>query len=312
MASNFVGSGLLPFLSSGIESYLSNNAKLAEVAQRQKEREEDRTFKEKESAEDRSIRKLSNDITLRKEGLLLGPDQSLSYDPEHEKRQIRIAQGKNKAEGLTAGRKAVDTDFAKDYNEWTSAGQAAVDKNLQRLQEAKNILEKRKNDSFGTSGRFTGNLPDILRSEESRKIRQDVQAAAQGALKATLGSQFTEKEGERIMKAAYDETLSPEANIEKINSALKELETAKQNKNTKSSFFEQRGTLTGFQSKTPDAEKNEYRSNGLLAPVSKAQGLIEPAVQSKKSLSPQDQEALSWASKNPNDPRAQKILQMHR
>jgi len=156
----------------------------------------------------------------------------------------------------TEGQKAVDKDFAKDYNDWTSGGQATVDKNLKRLQNAKNILVKRKDDTFGTSGRLTGMLPDVLRSEESKQLREDVQAAAQGALKATLGTQFTEKEGERIMKAAYNENLSPEANIAKIDAAIKELETAKQNKNAKSSYFEKLGTLTGFKSENvkPKAE----------------------------------------------------------
>ncbi len=158
-------------------------------------------------------------------------------------------------EGVTAGRKSLDQDFAKDYNDWTSGGQAALDKNLERLRGARAKLDERKNDLFGTSGRFTGNLPDNLRSEESKQIRQDVQAAAQGALKATLGSQFTEKEGERIMKAAYDETLSPQANIDKIDAAIKELETSKNNKNAKSQHFERTGTLTGF--------KNPSESSGL-------------------------------------------------
>ncbi len=158
-------------------------------------------------------------------------------------------------EGATAGRLAADKDFAKDYNDWTGAASAGVAKNLERLTKAKELLSKRKDDWFGTSGRVTGNLPDSMRSEESRTIRQDVQAAAQGALKATLGAQFTEKEGERIMKAAYDETLSPEANIAKIDAANKELQTAKMNKDAKSSYFEKNGTLTGFKSGMGGGEK---------------------------------------------------------
>lgn len=180
-------------------------------------------------------------------------------DARLEKRQDKLAAvADKKAEGITEGRKAVDRDFAKDYNDWTSGGQAAVDKNLKRLEEARNVLSQRKDDWFGTSGRLTGRLPDALRSQESVRLRQDVQAAAQGALKATLGSQFTEKEGERIMAAAYDEKLSPEENLKKIDAAIQELQTSKQNKNSKSRYFEQKGSLNGFSSMAdqPSAEVN--------------------------------------------------------
>jgi hypothetical protein len=85
-----------------------------------------------------------------------------------------------------------------------------------------------------------------MRSEESLKLEQDVRAAAQGALRATLGSQFTEKEGERIMAAAYDPKLSPEANIAKIDAAIAELETGKLAKNAKAAHFDQFGSLKGL------------------------------------------------------------------
>lgn len=177
----------------------------------------------------------------------------IAADARRDAAQLRKEEMANKkAEDLTIGQKSVDRDFAKDYNEWTSGGQAATDKNLDRLKEARDVLAQHKDDLFGTSGRFTGRLPDALRSQESIRLRQDVQAAAQGALKATLGSQFTEKEGERIMAAAYDEKLSPDENLRKIDAAIKELETSKQNKNAKTKFFEQSGGLKGF-SVAPDS-----------------------------------------------------------
>ncbi len=179
----------------------------------------------------------------------LSPVLEKKYEIEQKKldrKDARTAKLDATKEKASEGQKAVDRDFAKDYNEWTSGGQASADKNIQRLEDTKKILAKPKDDWVGTSGRITGRLPDALRSEESIRLRQDVQAAAQGALRATLGPQFTEKEGERIMAAAYDEKLSPQENIKKIDAALKELQTAKNNKIAKSKHFENKSTLAGY------------------------------------------------------------------
>jgi hypothetical protein len=180
-------------------------------------------------------------------------DREKMREQEALEERRRLNEIKEKmSEGGTEGRKAVDKDFAKDYNEWNGGGFATAQKNLQRLRDAKAAL---KNDPSLT-GSFRGLAPDWVRNATNEKAittRDDVRAAAQGALKATLGSQFTEKEGERIMNQAYNERLSPQANIDKIDAAIKELEGHQQAMLAKSKHFEQHGSLRGFE--TPSAEK---------------------------------------------------------
>lgn len=160
--------------------------------------------------------------------------------------KLQIAQlNSDKKSLLTPGQQALDKNFAKEYDDWTKTGEATVDKNLQRLEEAKQKLKDSKDDLVGYSG-LQGRLPNILRSESSKTIQQDVQAAAQGSLRATLGPQFTEKEGERIMNMAYDPTLSPQANIDKIDLAIQEIKAQKLAQNAKAGYFEKNGTLAGF------------------------------------------------------------------
>lgn len=186
------------------------------------------------------------------EGIKVRDDQQalarekLKSEQDLKKAMLAMQAEKNQTKAFTPGQQALDKSFAKEYDDWTSGGEAAVDKNLQRLKEAQAKLAKVKDDTFGTSGPLTGRLPNFLRSEESKTIEQDVRAAAQGALRATLGAQFTEKEGERIMNAAYDPTLSPEANMKKIDLAIQELESSKLAKNAKAAHFEQNGTLQGL------------------------------------------------------------------
>ena len=144
------------------------------------------------------------------------------------------------------GTKTMDREFAKDYNDWNSTGKAALNKNMDKLKRSRKLLSDSKDDMWGTSGRFEGAMPDMLRSEQSKNIREDVHAAVQGALRATLGAQFTEKEGDRIMKASYNENLSPEANLDRIDDAIRELESNASNMDSRSNYFRENSSLKGW------------------------------------------------------------------
>jgi len=160
-------------------------------------------------------------------------------------------------EKLMPGEKKLDEDFAKDYNEWTSSGKAQADKNLTKLREAAQTLQ---NENL-VSGRLVGSLPNFLRTEKSKVAEQSVREAAQAALKAVLGAQFTEKEGERIMRNAFDPTLSEAENLKKVTATIKELEERIANQNSKSRFFEQnRGSLRGWKTPSISPTENEIRT----------------------------------------------------
>jgi hypothetical protein len=158
----------------------------------------------------------------------------------------KAAARENKAPPQTMGQKALDSSFARDFNDWETSGKSTVAKNLTGLQDVVATLEKRKDDLIGTSGRFTGNLPDFMRSEESVALRERVHQAAQSSLKATLGNAFTEKEGERIMNASYNEKLSPAENIKRINATIAEITDRANNMENRARYFEENGTLTGL------------------------------------------------------------------
>lgn len=168
--------------------------------------------------------------------------EKLSLDRAKLANEIKNTSRKS---GYTEGQKSLDKDYAKDYNDWTSTGRTSLDKNLQRLQDAKRMLES----DGSLTGSIRGMLPDVIRNstnESAIRVRDQVRAAAQGALKATLGSAFTEKEGERIMNQAYNERLSPAENIRKIDEAILELQTNKNNNESKAKHFQRNGSLVGL------------------------------------------------------------------
>ena len=170
-------------------------------------------------------------------------------DRELNIREKEAGAKQDKASGANEGLKALDRDYAKDYNDWTSMGKATMDKNLRLLNDAKAELTDAQKD-FGTSGNIVGRLPDVFRTEKSRVIQQKVHAAAVGAMKAALGSAFTEGEGKRIMNLSYDPTLSPEQNMGKIDEAIADNMDNAKNQEGKSRFFEKVQTLKGY--KAPD------------------------------------------------------------
>lgn len=205
--------------------------------------------------------------------------------------------------GKSEGEKALDKDFAKEYVEYSGPGHATIDKNLARLEDAKKAL---KNDRSLTGG-VRGLLPDFVRNVTNEKAittRDDVRAAAQGALKATLGAQFTEKEGERIMNQAYNEKLSPEANIKKIQAAIDEISKSKAVRDAQSKYFEKKGTLAGWNS----GDAGNFTSPQSAPMQMQSGGLINSAQAATPQPHPQDSAAVQWAKSNLNDPRAKAIL----
>lgn len=147
---------------------------------------------------------------------------------------------------LSKGEESVDRDYGKDYNDWTSGGKPAADKSINKLKEAMSELSAMNDDTSFVSGRVVGRMPDLLKSNEAIVLRDKVRSAANDALKATLGTVFTEREGERIMNQAYDERLPPSENAKRIRGALEELETRANNQEAKARYFEENGSLKGY------------------------------------------------------------------
>lgn len=159
----------------------------------------------------------------------------------------------------TPGQKKLDEDFAKEYNDWTSGYRSEAEKNLALLRKSAEVLKKSKL----VSGRAYGFIPNAMQPEIAKIVMQDVQSAAQASLKAILGTQFTEKEGERIMRASFDPQLSEEANLDKVMRTIKELEERMANKNAKARIFESEGSLRNYRMiyNHPDPEPDEKKTS---------------------------------------------------
>lgn len=160
--------------------------------------------------------------------------------------KMTLAQLKMQAQGSkgSLGQQALDRDYAKDYNSWTSAQRPSLDANIGTIDRAIEALQSPAAQNY--TGRFAGRLPDIAKFNEAIAMRDGIRQVVNESLRATLGSQFTEKEGERIFSQTYNEALPPEENVKKLQKLSQILQQTKANKDAKAVFFEQNGTLQGF------------------------------------------------------------------
>jgi len=142
---------------------------------------------------------------------------------------------------MTPGEKALDRNFASDYNKWTDGGFATSQDAISTMDAAISKLT----DDSNLTGPLVSKAPDVFR-QEGAALRQDIQRVTQAGLKSVLGAQFTEREGELFLARAYDERLSPALNREKLEKAKAVLQAMADAKQQKAAYFEQNGTLAGF------------------------------------------------------------------
>ena len=149
--------------------------------------------------------------------------------------------------GAEKGAEGQAKDFGKIANEWT-IGNKAADANalIQNLEEVSKMLKS----SEDITGGMIGILPTSVRERiypDSIAAQERVESVVQRGLKETLGAQFTEKEGERLIKRAYNPNLSEAENSKRVDRLLATMKIAIQRKNEAVEYYYRNGnTLSGF------------------------------------------------------------------
>lgn len=194
---------------------------------------------------------------------------------EVDKLRAESARGNNR---LTEGQKVVDREFAKDYNDWTSGGAKNARSEISKLRNVVNRLE----DGELSTGGLTGMLPDRITSDSVLSARADVQSTVMNSLRALLGAQFTEKEGERVIKNTWNEADSTQNNIKRLSRLVQDLEDKADDKDLKTQHYERSGTLADFSVRPRDrnsdsavARRGERSAGGSLG-ISSANAAPSP------------------------------------
>jgi hypothetical protein len=188
-------------------------------------------------------------VTAMPEAMQLGPDgQKMTYE-----------QYLQKKKGPTAAQTAVDQAFGKDYADWNAGGgYSAVQKTQKQLEEQITRLGKSDDISgpwigalsdFGSAGGVLGGAASWGQRTfypESIDTRQQIEEAIQTNLRRVLGSQYTEKEGENLLRRTFDPGLDEGVNMRRAEQVLQQLDSMAQAKDTAAKYYEQQGTLVGW------------------------------------------------------------------
>lgn len=174
----------------------------------------------------------------------IGDDQ-LAYLKEkaYEQKLNRMMAGATK----NPGQDALDRKFATDYEDWSAiGGYSTAERHLNAIDQAIKALEKDPT-LTGAKHQIT---PDGLRkifNPQSVAIQQQIENAVMGSLRATLGAQFTENEGKRILNLSYDPSLPASVNVAKLKALLQEQTLKAREKDAASQYFQSsKGTLRGY------------------------------------------------------------------
>lgn len=200
---------------------------------------EDRENKRKEEAEAISKKRDKAEEREFKVGLELAKrDRQLNDKIQ----QILFEKGLEGSEG----QKALDKAFAKDYNDFVAQGGAAgLARKLKDVDDSIKLLEK----TDSASGPLIGTLPKAFRdvvTPEGSSIQDRLEGVVQETLRQTLGAQFTEKEGERILARTFNPRLSEKENARRARVILNELKEMAKAKVEAANEFAKKGTLKDF------------------------------------------------------------------
>jgi len=188
--------------------------------------------------------------------------------------EAQISSEQTKAQNvlpkLTKGQEKVDTEFGQEWAKFkTLGGSTVIDKNLSQLQKVYDALDakvKGVKDAPSISGPWLGKIPDQLKSiyaPEAVNIQELVAEVAQGNLRQVLGGQFAQKEGEQLIKRAFNPELDESVNRERVGRLIAQIKKASQAKIDAGRVFDAQGTLSGYKGPLyQNIESDEERPKG--------------------------------------------------
>jgi hypothetical protein len=190
--------------------------------------------------------------------------------------QIKTAQ-KGKGTNVNVGVKlpeavkAIDTKYADDYLAWRQGGGSDAAGNAAQI---KSVLDRLASGEALT-GKSIGLAPDFfnaLVNPAALGAKQQVEEVVQRNLRAVLGAQFTQVEGERLIARAFDARLSPQENAKRLRKLFMQIESAAQQKEAMAQYYEANETLRGYKGKQPSIQ-DFY--NVLNAPDAPPKGSVD-------------------------------------
>ena len=154
--------------------------------------------------------------------------------------------------GSTAGldlsdyQRKTDEAFATEAVKFESTEKWSLLTNIDKLDDS--IAALKQSDSL--TGPVIGNIPDIIlafTNPEAIGLEDDIRSIVYQSLRATLGAQFTEREGNRLVAATFNQLLGEEINMKRLERLRAETYNMIKAKEDKIAYLKKEGTLRGYE-----------------------------------------------------------------
>ena len=138
---------------------------------------------------------------------------------------------------------------AAEYVDWTTKGEAVATKNISQLMSAREALKSGKVETGDWKAFLSSLMPDKVVSyvrPEFMDTKEQVQEVVQANLTATLGSQFAEREGDRVIARAYNENVGTELNVQRVDRLINQIVQTTDAKKKAMDYYGKNGTMVGY------------------------------------------------------------------
>ena len=136
-------------------------------------------------------------------------------------------------------------EFQKQYVAWRAGSAEDFFDKINQLQKAVRVLRSGKQ----ITGPLFNQLPPLVKtltSPQSTDVRSDVEKIVQGALRETLGAQFTQVEGDRLLARIFDPNLPEQFVAENVEAELNKIAALAKSREAMSRYYEENSTLKGY------------------------------------------------------------------
>lgn len=166
---------------------------------------------------------------------------------------LKKAESEGQREGSAPGgidlsttEQVIDQEFGKIAADYQLKGAPQIKANLENLIEKIEILES---GEMNVSGPVIGLLPDAAKgifAPEAASFIGDIRDIVFQSLREKLGAQFTEREGDRLVAAAFNSYLPEEMNVARLQRLYATIEEAARSKQEAIDYFNTNRTLKGY------------------------------------------------------------------
>ena len=155
----------------------------------------------------------------------------------------------NQAQPINPGFKAYSEVVGKSVADWQQTGRTDAYTQIGQIQNVIGDLES----GEAKTGLLYGSLPDWGKAwydGDTKQAQDMVEEVVQRNLRVVLGPQFTAKESSELIRRAFNDRLSPEQNLLRLNKLNLSMQAAADSKDAMAAhFMRNQGDMSGFQGK---------------------------------------------------------------